>query len=365
MQDRWMKRALELAEKGWGTTNPNPLVGAVIVKDNQSVGEGFHVFAGGPHAEVSAIQEAGSAAKGADMYVTLEPCSHFGKTPPCTEAVIQAGIKRIYVAMKDPNPLVSGKGIRRLEEAGIRVETGIREEEAVKLNEIFIHYITHKTPYVIYKAAMSLDGKTAANTGHSKWITGTAARRHVHWYRQRVSAVMVGIGTVLKDNPHLTVRDLSIPPVHPIRIVVDSQGKTPLNCHLVGDTSGARTLVATTDQMSRQKEMDLCNMGIEVLRTVSEEGRVSLPELVETLGRRGIDSILLESGGTLAASMIKKKLVQRIMFYVAPKFVGGSNAPGVLMGKGIEHMDESIRIDQMEFQQIGEDFLITGNIRKR
>jgi diaminohydroxyphosphoribosylaminopyrimidine deaminase / 5-amino-6-(5-phosphoribosylamino)uracil reductase len=365
MHEAWMQRALTLAEKGWGKTSPNPLVGAVIVKDGQVVSEGYHAFAGGPHAEVEALRKAGAAARGSDIYVTLEPCNHYGKTPPCTEALIASGIRRVYVALKDPNPLVSGSGITRLQEAGIEVFTGILAKEATELNEIFIHYITHKTPFVIYKAAMSLDGKTAANSGHSKWITGAAARRHVHWTRQRVSGIMVGIGTVLKDDPHLTVRGLDEPPVHPLRIVLDSQGKIPLNCQLVCDTSGARTMVATTDKMSREKEDQLRDQGIDVIRLVSEEDRVSLPALMEVLGSRNIDSILLEGGGTLAASAVEKDLVHKVMFYMAPKLIGGSQAPGVLMGKGIQWMDECVAVEGMTARPLGEDLLITGKIQQK
>lgn len=361
----WMKRALELAEEGWGTTSPNPLVGAVLVKNGCMVGSGRHLRAGGPHAEVEALQQAGSDAAGSDLYVNLEPCSHYGKTPPCAEALIKAGIRRAYVAMKDPNPLVAGKGIRMLREAGIEVVEGLMEEEARELNDIFIHFITHGTPYVIYKTAMSLDGKTAANTGHSQWVTGEAARRHVHWTRQRVAAIMVGISTVLKDDPQLTVRGLPVPPVHPLRIIADSQGRIPLNCHLVNRVGDAPTLVATTEKMDQETEIKLTKKGVQVLRTHGVRGQVNLKELLDELGKRNIDSILLEGGSTLAAAALEQQLVDKVMFYVAPKLVGGSRAPGVLAGHGIDWMDDCTWVNQMKARPIGEDILITGTIRKR
>ncbi|SMP45782.1 bifunctional diaminohydroxyphosphoribosylaminopyrimidine deaminase/5-amino-6-(5-phosphoribosylamino)uracil reductase RibD [Anoxynatronum buryatiense] len=361
----WMKRALELAEEGWGTTSPNPLVGAVLVKNGKLIGQGRHLRAGGPHAEVEALQQAGVAASGADLYVTLEPCSHFGKTPPCAEALIRAGIRRAYVAIQDPNPLVAGNGIRMLREAGIEVVEGILEHEARELNDIFIHYITHRTPYVIYKTAMSLDGKTAANTGHSQWVTGEAARRSVHWMRQRVGAIMVGISTVLKDDPQLTVRGLPMPPVHPLRIVADSQGRIPLTCQLVNRVGDAPTMVATTERMDQETEIKLRKKGVQVLRTHSVHGQVNLKELLEELGKRNIDSLLLEGGSTLAAAALEQQLVNKIMFYLAPKLIGGSLAPGVLAGKGIDWMDDCTWVDDMKAHPIGEDILITGTIRKR
>ena len=365
IQARWMERAMHLAKKGWGTTNPNPLVGAVIIKAGRKIGEGFHEKPGEPHAEVMALNDAGDESKGADMYVTLEPCSHYGRTPPCVESINRAGIARVIVSMTDPNPQVAGSGIRRLKEAGIEVVLGVLEDDAKELNEIFIHFITQKTPYLIYKAAMSLDGKTASNSGHSRWITGEKARQHVHWTRQRVSGIMIGIGTLIQDNPQLTVRDLPVPPVHPQRIVVDSRGKIPLTSHLLEDVTVAKTLVATTEAMKLETEMKLVERGVEVIRVVSNNGRVDLSALFKKLGERDIDSILLEGGGTLAESALKSGLINRIMIYVAPKLIGGKNAPGVLSGNGIEHMDECIRVDNFKTVSLGDDLLMTGTLQRR
>ncbi len=365
MSEQWMKRALKIAEKGWGATNPNPLVGAVLVRDGQIVGEGYHERIGGPHAEIMALRQAESKAEGADLYVTLEPCNHHGKTPPCTEALINAGIRQVFVSIKDPNPLVAGSGIEHLRSEGIPVNIGMLEKEAAEQNEIFIHFITNRTPFIIYKAAMSLDGKTAANNGQSQWITGETARKHVHRIRQRVSGIMVGLKTVLQDDPHLTVRGLTESPIHPLRIVADSRGEIPLDCNLVKDKSGAKTLVATTEKMSPHKERQLKDLNVDVLRTTSANGRVDLEALMAELGRRNIDSILLEGGATLAAAAIEDNLVQKIMFYVAPKLIGGGYAPGVLLGHGIYHMDDCIKVDNMTADLIGEDLLITGKIQKR
>ena len=362
MKENWMQRALDLAHKGWGTTNPNPLVGAVVVNNGRVVGEGYHERAGEAHAEVMALQQAGEYAKDADMYVTLEPCCHCGRTPPCTQAIVRSGIRKVFVAMKDPNPRVAGGGIGQLKAHGIEVETGILEKEAESLNEIFVHYISNQTPYMIYKAAMSLDGKTAAVGGHSQWITGETARKHVHEFRHRVSAVMVGIETVLKDDPLLTVRHIDSVTFQPYRIVADSKGRIPLDAKMVTDQWAHRTIIATTEKMSHTKEQQLKELGVVVIRTDLLNNRVHLVQLMKMLGKMEIDSILLEGGSALAADALKLNLINRVMFYIAPKLIGGSHAPGVLAGDGIISVNDSKMVREMKTMQLGEDLLITGKI---
>lgn len=359
-----MKRALALAKKGWGATSPNPLVGAVIVRNGMKVGEGYHSAYGQPHAEVMALHDAGNQAQDAEMYVTLEPCCHHGKTPPCTEAIIRAGVKKVFAAIADPNPKVASQGFTALKEAGVKVQQGLLHEEATKMNEIFIHFITHGTPLIIHKTAMSLDGKTATNSGHSQWITGEEARNHVHWMRQRVAAIMVGVDTVIHDNPSLTVRGINAFPLHPLRIIADSTGRIPLTSQVLTDTSGAKTLVATTDAIDPKKAEAIVGMGAEVIRLTSDRGRISMPELMLFLGNRHIDSLLLEGGGELAASVYEAGLADQVMYYIAPKLIGGLQAAGVIKGKGIEHMAEAILLKNMRYEKIGEDLLVTGQIVK-
>ena len=364
MHEMWMKRALSLAEKGWGATNPNPLVGAVIVNDGKMIGEGYHSAYGQPHAEVMALKNAGELAKNATMYVTLEPCSHYGKTPPCTEAIIKSGIKKVYAALLDPNPKVAGTGFKKLNDAGIETHQGVLHQEATEMNEIFIHFITTETPFVIHKSAMSLDGKTASNSGHSQWITGEEARRHVHWLRQRVASIMVGVGTVIQDNPSLNVRGIDVEALHPLRIIVDSQGRIPLSSKVLNDSLSAKTIIATTERMSYEIEHRIQEKGAEVLKVASDDGKVSLKVLMKELGNRKIDSVLIEGGGMVAASAFESKLVDKVMYYLAPKIIGGSNASGVIMGRGIQHMDEAIALKDMKCQTIGKDLLISARVNR-
>ncbi len=365
MHEMWMNRALTLATKGWGATNPNPLVGAVVVKNGQLVGEGYHKAYGQPHAEVMALQEAGKEAQGASLYVTLEPCNHYGKTPPCTNAIINAGITCVYVAVKDPNPVVAGSGLNRLKEAGIEVHQGLLEQAGSDLNDIFIHYISTMTPYVIYKAAMSLDGKTASNLGKSQWISCEESRKHVHWMRQRVGGIMVGVGTILQDNPSLTVRDINDPPLHPLRIIADTQGRIPLTAKVLNDDSGAKTLIATTEFMPQETEKALEAKGTRVLRLPSENGKVPLKPLMKEVASMGIDSILLEGGGTLASAALENDIINQLMIFIAPKLIGGATAPGLILGKGIDTMGDALPLENMTASTSGKDILITAKIKKK
>ncbi|WP_172856497.1 bifunctional diaminohydroxyphosphoribosylaminopyrimidine deaminase/5-amino-6-(5-phosphoribosylamino)uracil reductase RibD [Thermoanaerobacterium sp. RBIITD] len=359
--EQYMKRALELAKLGWGYTNPNPLVGAVIVKDSRIIGEGYHEYFGGPHAEINAIKNAKEDVKGAQLYVTLEPCCHHGKTPPCVDAIIKSGIQDVYIAMEDPNSFVSGKGIKYLKEAGLNVYTGILKNEAQKLNEIFIKYITTKIPYVILKSAMTVDGKIATTIGDSKWITNEKSREHVHMLRGRVMAIMVGVNTVIKDNPYLTARIRGLK--SPTRIIIDSQGRIPLDSNVLCDRS-AKTIIATTKKMPVDKINKLRNLAIDIIIVDSIDGKVNLKELIKVLGTMGIDSVLIEGGGTLNYSALKEGIVDKVMFYIAPKIIGGSNALTPVEGNGIDYIKDAIKLNDIEITKFDDDILITGYIEK-
>lgn len=360
MDNKYMSRALALAALGEGKVNPNPLVGAVIVKGDKIIGEGFHEYYGGPHAEVNAFRNATEDVAGAVMYVTLEPCSHYGKTPPCAEAIVKHKLSKVVIAMKDPNPLVAGRGIRLLEENGIEVVCGVLEEEAKGLNEIFLHYITENRPFVIMKTAMTLDGKIATATGHSKWITNEASRGYVHQIRHRVSGIMVGIGTVLKDDPSLTTRLPSGDGVDPVRIIVDSRGQIPLDARVLNLDSSARTIIATTDAIPKAKEEALIEKGAEVIVLPAKSGRVDLEKLMVALGDRQIDSVLVEGGGTLNWSALEAGQVDKVVSFIAPKIIGGSEAKTPVEGRGVDNVSEAIELRDVSLRMFGDDVMIEG-----
>ncbi|KXG77290.1 Riboflavin biosynthesis protein RibD [Fervidicola ferrireducens] len=351
----FMKRALDLAKKGRGTTSPNPMVGAVIVKDGEIVGEGYHRKAGEPHAEVMALAQAGERARGAELFVNLEPCCHFGRTPPCADAIIRAGVKRVVVAMTDPNPLVAGKGIKRLREAGVEVEVGLLEEEARKLNEVFIKYITTGRPFIVAKIAQSLDGKIAMASGESRWITGEPARIKAHEFRSWYDAVMVGIGTVLADDPLLTCR-LPGERKSPLRIVVDSWARIPLDARMLECKDG-RVILATTERADGEKVNALKGKGVEVIKVPAVDGRVDLKRLMEILGSMEITSVLVEGGATLIASFIKENLVDKLLVFQAPLIIGGDGIDSI----GILPIDQLKQAPRFKFhsaEAIGGDLLL-------
>lgn len=357
-----MRMALDLARKGKGWTTPNPLVGAVIVKDGRVIGQGYHQKYGQPHAEVNAIASAKEDVTGATVYVTLEPCSHFGKTPPCSDLLIDKNIKRVVVGMLDPNPLVAGKGIERLRNNEIEVVTGVLEEESQKLNEIFIKYIVTKRPFVIMKNAMSLDGKIATVTGESQWISGESSRKQVHTLRHELAGIMVGIETIIKDDPQLTSRTLNSR--NPIRIVVDSQLRIPLTSKVLTQQDEAKTIVATTKRANKEKLETLKQMGIEVIMTKEKYERVDLQELMKVLGTKEIDSILLEGGATLNFSALEEGIVDKIQSYIAPKIIGGKEAKTAVEGAGVQSLKNAYRIDRMTAVMVGEDLFVEGYIVK-
>ena len=357
----YMLQAIQLAKQGEGWTNPNPMVGAVIVKNGRIIGKGYHKKCGELHAERNAIASLTESAEGATIYVTLEPCCHYGKTPPCTEAIIEQKIKRVVIGSRDPNPKVSGKGIKMLQEAGIEVIEDFMREECDRLNPVFFHYITTKTPYVVMKYAMTLDGKIATKTGASKWITGEAARAEVQHMRHRYMGIMAGIGTVLADDPMLNVRVEGWK--SPIRILCDSGLRIPLDGQIVKSAGKYRTIVAYADSENTEaKRKRLHEMGVETICCPDENNQVDLKKLMKYLGEEGIDSILLEGGGTLIDSALRAGIVQEVQAFIAPKLFGGMNSKTPVEGIGVRFPSEAVKLKCTDICQIGEDIRITCQV---
>lgn len=357
----YMLRAIQLAKKGEGWTNPNPMVGAVIVKDGRIIGEGYHKKCGELHAERNAIASLTESAEGATIYVTLEPCCHYGKTPPCTEAIIEQKIKKVVIGSRDPNPKVAGKGAQILRESGITVVQDFMREECDCLNPVFFHYITTKTPYVVMKYAMTLDGKIATKTGASKWITGEAARAEVQHMRHRYMGIMAGIGTVLADDPMLNVRVEGWK--SPIRILCDSGLRIPLDGQIVKSAGKYRTIVAYADSENTEaKRKRLHEMGVETIWCPDENNQVDLKKLMRYLGEEGIDSILLEGGGTLNDSALRAGIVQEVQAFIAPKLFGGMNSKTPVEGIGVRFPSEAVKLKCTDICQIGEDIRITCQV---
>jgi len=358
--ERFMFRALELASRGLGRTRPNPVVGAVVVKGGQVVGEGFHRKAGTPHAEIIALQQAGERARGAEIYVSLEPCCHYGLTPPCTESLIKAGVKRVVAATLDPNPLVAGKGLSRLKEAGIEVVVGVLKEDADRLNEAFFKYIQKKRPFVTMKTAMTLDGKIASCTGDSRWISSEPSREFVHRLRNTYDAVMVGIGTVLADDPQLNTRLEVKDRQDPIRVVIDGGLELPINSRIVQSSREQKTLVFANCSCDQMKVSELEEYGVEVIQLDGEGPLLSLPEVLDELGKRNICSLLLEGGAELNSAMLENRLVDKVHWFIAPKIIGGKTAPGPVGGAGRELMKQALELRDGKWETIGPDCLLTA-----
>ncbi len=383
---KYIKLAIKLAKKGLGYTSPNPLVGAIIVRNGNIVGRGYHQGYGLPHAEINALRKAKKRAKGATLYLNLEPCCFFGKTPPCTTAIISAGIKEVVTSLKDPNPKVSGRGIRQLRKAGIKVETGILREEARKLNEIYLKYITTKKPFVTLKIAMSLDGKIATKTGESKWITSISARNFSHQLRFLYDGILVGIGTVLKDNPYLNYTPTYLPPLlrfakqngggglrrvrrggkeipiqkRFVKVIVDSSARIPIDVNLL---KKSKVILATTKMAPINKLRKLEKKGVEIL-ILEKDKKVDLLRLMEELGKREISNLLIEGGGEINEAALRLGIVDKVCFFVSPKIIGGSQAKTPVEGGGISHLKEAILLKELKCRPIGEDFLIEGYIKE-
>lgn len=358
-QELYMQTALALAKKGCGRVSPNPMVGAVIVKDGRIIGQGYHAQYGGIHAERAALAACTESPKDADLYVTLEPCCHHGKQPPCTDAVIESGIRRVFIGASDPNPLVSGKGANILRAHGVEVVEGVLAGPCTKLNEIFFHFIQTGRPYVLMKYAMTLDGKIAAASGASRFITGAEARRRVHKDRNRYAAIMVGVNTILSDDPLLTCR---LPEGrNPIRIVCDTALRTPEKAQVVATAKSARTLLATCVE-DPARHRPYLSAGCEIMVLPKQAGHVSLPALTARLGAQGIDSVILEGGAALHWSALKSGIVQAVQAYIAPKLFGGKCAPSPIGGAGVLLPQDAFRLTPPVLTKLGEDFLLESGV---
>lgn len=354
----YMRRALTLARRGWGLTNPNPLVGCVVVRDGQVLAEGWHRRYGEDHAEAMALKTMDHA-EGATLYVNLEPCNHTGKTPPCSELILEKRVRRVVYALDDPNPIAVG-GAERLKAAGVQVEGGLLSEEAAELNEIFVNWVTRHRPFVLLKYAMTLDGRIAAATGDSRWITGPEARRSGHELRQRCSGILVGSGTVIADDPVLSVRDWEGEKRQPLRIVLDARGRIPENAQVFQHQDRQKTLLVTTNQMSHDKAQRLSAAGVEIWYGPMSGTQLNLQAVLMHLKQRGCDSVLAEGGAAIHGSLLDQHLADRICAYVAPKLIGGSEAPGPVGGIGLPRMAQAIELKHIRLEQLGRDLMITG-----
>lgn len=347
---KYMEIALKIAEKGEGSVSPNPLVGCIIVKRGKIVGKGYHKQYGGEHAEINAIKNAGKKVANATLYINLEPCSHWGKTPPCTEKIVESGVREVIIGMYDPNPLV--EGFKELKFRGIKTKIGILEKEAKKLNEVYVKYMRSKRPFVILKVAMTMDGKIATKTGDSKYITGKDARRYVHKLRSEVDAVMVGINTVLKDNPQLTPRLAQ--GRDPMKVVIDTELKMPWRCNLMKNPS--KLIIATTNKAPKKKINKFYQKGIDVIVLNVKKGLVDLKDLMKQLGKKEIASIMIEGGSQLNSSAIKERIADKLLIFTAPKLIG--NGLGAVGNLGITRIDKAVKLKNIEMKKVGKDILL-------
>jgi diaminohydroxyphosphoribosylaminopyrimidine deaminase/5-amino-6-(5-phosphoribosylamino)uracil reductase len=366
--EHFMQMALDLAKKGRGFTSPNPMVGAVIVKNGKVVGKGFHQAAGSPHAEVNAIDDAGALAKDATLYVTLEPCNHTGRTPPCTEKVLAAGIKKVVVAMKDPNPEVTGGGIDYLKSRGVHITEGVCEDQAKTLNEVFLKYIKTKRPFSIIKCAATLDGQIATRTGDSRWVTGEESREFVHRLRHAVDAIMVGINTVIQDDPSLTTRlknrQENERGLDPIRIILDTHLRIPENAKLLRLNSDSGTIIVTGHTVPKDKKDRLAALGARILESPVKDDLIDLDKLMEQLGALGVTSLLIEGGSRVIASALSAGIVEKAMFFFAPKILGGDDGVSICKGSGTAYMNHCIPVKDIHIRRFGDDVMIAGYIGK-
>ncbi|MFH1093568.1 MAG: bifunctional diaminohydroxyphosphoribosylaminopyrimidine deaminase/5-amino-6-(5-phosphoribosylamino)uracil reductase RibD [Candidatus Omnitrophota bacterium] len=363
--EKYLKMTIALAEKGLGSVSPNPLVGTVIVKNGKIISRGYHKFCGGDHAEIDAIKKVKQSLMGATLYVNLEPCAHFGRTPPCTDQIIKTGIKRVVIGMKDPNPITCGRGIKKLRKAGVLVDVCKQNQAYEDLNEIFIKYITAKSPFVCVKTGQSLDGIIATSSGDSKWITAKASRTKAQYLRKKYDCIMVGINTVLKDNPYLSCRWRNkLENDIPIKLIVDSYLKTPFKANIFSKLSPAPVMIATTTFASKEKIRRFNDMGVDVL--VCPQGKsknVDLKYLMNKLYKHEISSVLVEGGGQINGACFDAGLVDRICFFTALKIIGGEQAVHSVAGKGISSLQKAIVIDKVKITKIDKDLLIEGKVK--
>jgi diaminohydroxyphosphoribosylaminopyrimidine deaminase/5-amino-6-(5-phosphoribosylamino)uracil reductase len=356
----YMQRALSQARKAVGNVSPNPAVGAVIVSKGKIIGEGHTQPPGSAHAEIMALKQAGEKAIGAKMYVTLEPCCHYGRTPPCTDAIIAAGISEVHMAMLDPNPLVSGKGKAQLQTSGITTHIGEREQEASEIIEAYVKHIATGRPFVTAKFGMSLDGKIATKTFDSKWISNDESRKYVHQIRWAADAIMIGVNTVLRDDPQLTAR-IGGEVRQPLRVIIDSHGQTPLSARVL--QSPQNTLIATTAAVEPSRAKQYADMGIEVITLPPKDGLVDIYKLLEMLGKNEITSILVEGGGTLLGSLFDLKLVDKVLVFIAPIIIGGREAITPVAGEGVDSIAKSLRLNRVRVERFGDDIMVSGYTR--
>ncbi|MDP2940932.1 MAG: bifunctional diaminohydroxyphosphoribosylaminopyrimidine deaminase/5-amino-6-(5-phosphoribosylamino)uracil reductase RibD [Candidatus Omnitrophota bacterium] len=358
--DYYMSLAMKLALKGRGEVSPNPMVGAIVVKKGKILGRGFHEKCGLAHAEITALDEAGDSSRGATLYVTLEPCAHFGKTPPCVDRIIKSGVREVVVGMIDPNPLNNGKGINALRQHKIKVEAGCLEAKLRGLNEPFIKYITKRMPFVTVKVAQSLDGKIATRLGDSKWITSDKSRAFAHRLRKDYDAVMVGVNTVLRDNPKL---DAWFSQRHPLKIIVDSQLSTPESAYCLSSREKAIIVTLPARPGQETENRKILSQKARILEVKEKSGQINLKSMMKKLARMGIINILVEGGGTLIGSLFDEALVDKVLFFISPKIIGGKEAISPVMGRGIARVEQAIKLKDMKLKQLGEDFLIEGYIK--
>lgn len=362
----YMRRALSLAKLALGQSSPNPAVGAVLVKGDGVIGQGYTQPPGSHHAEVQALRQAGREAAGGTMYVTLEPCAHYGRTPPCTDAIIEAGVSEVHMAMLDPNPMVSGRGQAELDKAGIKTSLGEREEEAREVNEAYIKFITTGMPFITAKFAMSLDGKIATRTGDSRWISGTESRKYVHFLRYISDAIMAGVNTLLADNPHLTTRCSGgkggVARKQPLRVIVDGNGRTPLDANIFGEPG--ETMLVMGHKLNPKLKTAFTKAGAEVMEPPEDEPKVDLKTLVRDLGRRDITSIMVEGGGILLGSLFDLGLVDKVIAFIAPIIIGGAEAKTPVAGEGVSQVTEAFRLERTKVGTLGDDVVVSGYVSR-
>ena len=356
---RFMRRALELARRGEGRVHPNPMVGALLVRRGRILAEGAHEFFGGPHAERNALKDIRSVPPDATLYVTLEPCDHFGKTPPCSVEMIRRGVRQVVVAMKDPNPLVAGRGLRRLKKSGVAVRVGVLEKEAKELNRYYIHWVQNKTPYVTAKIGQSLDGKIATRTGQSRWITGEASRKRAHQIRKSSDAVLVGVNTLLKDDPLLTVR-LPGAKAQPLKVILDTSLKTPPGASIFSKRSPAQTLIFTSPRVSKHRIRQMEKKALVVVVPQTGSGMLDWRAILRSLGARGVTHLLIEGGGEVLGSAFSKKIVNEAYFFTSPRVIGGRAAVGSVGGEGVARLEHSVHFKRWDVEKIGTDILFHG-----
>ncbi len=355
----YMKLAMKLALKAKGKTSPNPMVGAVVVKHERIIGRGYHEKAGSPHAEIIALDEAGKNAKGAILYVTLEPCTHFGRTPPCVYRIIQSGVRQVYIGMIDPNPLNNGKGIEMLRQQHIKVQVGFLEKELKRINEAFIKHITRKMPFVTVKVGQSLDGKIASRTGDSKWITSDKSRIFAHKMRRDYDAIVVGVNTVLRDNPKLNAW---FSRKHPVKVIIDSQLSTPRDANIFSGNSKVIIAILASRPGQETDNRDVLAKKAQILEVKEKGGQVNLKDTFKKLATMGIANVLVEGGGTLIGSLFDEGLVDKILFFISPKIIGGKEATSSVMGLGIARVEKAVKLKEVKIRRLGEDFLVEGYV---